>query len=51
MNNKNNNFLPKKNINKNNNLITSLLEVENFLKNLQCVFSSVQFIKLFKKFK
>lgn len=51
MNNENNNFLSKKNTNKNNNLITSLVEVENFLKNLQCIFSSAQFIKLFKKFK
>ena len=47
----NKNFLPQKKINKCNNLISSLTEVESFLRNLNCIFSSAQFVKLLKKFK
>lgn len=47
----NNCIFPKKNNNKKDNLITSLKEVENFLDNLNCFFSSIEFIKLFKKLK
>ncbi len=47
----NNDILPKKNNNKKDNLVSSLKEVEIFLNNLNCFFSSIEFIKLFKKFK
>jgi len=44
-------FSQQKNVNKKNTLIGSLSEVEHFLNNLNCIFSSVKFVNLLKKFK